>query len=94
VHVIGAHSLAVYRHHLRTSHNLVTRRARNGIMPDAGMAWRQLASDPPRQRFILATLGDGPFAGLLTRPGRRSSDDNGISGRGRRAASLLGPLQA
>ena len=69
LHVVDAHSQALYRHHLRTSQNLVTLRARNGITAEAGMAWRPLASDPPRQRFILATLGDSPWAGLLAQSG-------------------------
>jgi DNA-binding transcriptional LysR family regulator len=88
LHIIDAHSHALYRHQLRNSQNLVTLRARNGFTADVGMAWRPLASDPPRQRFILATLGDSPLAGLLAHPGSRSSSDGGIGGRGRRAASL------
>jgi len=88
LHIVDARSLALYRHHLRNSQNLVTLRARNGFTADAGMAWRPLASDPPRERFILATLGDSPLAGLLAHPGSRSSNDGGISGRGQRAASV------
>ena len=88
LHIVDAHSHALYRHQLRNSQNLVTLRARNGITADAGMAWRPLAPDPPRQRFILATLGDSPLAGLLAHPGSWSSNDGGIGGRGRRAASL------
>ena len=71
LHIVDAHSQALFRHHLRTSENLVTLRARNGITTDAGMAWRPLASDPPRQRFVLATLGDSPLAGVLARAGNR-----------------------
>lgn len=74
LHVVDAHSQALYRHHLRNSQNLVTLRARNGITADVGMAWRPLASDPPRQRFILATLGDSPLARLLAHPGSWSSN--------------------
>ena len=69
LHVVDAHSQALYRHHLRNSPNLVTLRARNGVAADAGMAWRPLASDPPRQRFVLATLGDSPLAEVLARSG-------------------------
>lgn len=87
LHVVDAHSQALYRHHLRTSQNLVTLRARGGVTADAGLAWRPLASDPPRQRFVLATLGDSPFAGLLARAGSRSSDDEGIGERCQHAAS-------
>lgn len=78
LHVVDAQSKAMYRHHLRTSQNLVTLRARNGNTADAGLAWRPLASDPPRQRFVLATLDDSPLAGLLAHTGSRSSDYGGV----------------
>jgi DNA-binding transcriptional LysR family regulator len=103
LHVVDAHSHALYRHHLRTSQNLVTLQARNGITADAGMAWRPLAFDPPRQRFVLATPGDSPWAPLLAHPASRSQsrsqsqsrsrssdDDGGITGRAQRAASRPG----
>jgi DNA-binding transcriptional LysR family regulator len=72
LHIVDAQSQALYRHRLRNSQNLVTLRAREGITADAGLAWRPLASDPPRQRFILATLGDSPLAAWL---GRRQPDE-------------------
>ncbi|GAA2030549.1 hypothetical protein GCM10009839_32870 [Catenulispora yoronensis] len=78
LHIIDARSQALYRHHLRNSQNLVTLRAGNGTTAGAGMAWRPLASDPPRERFILATLDDGPSAGLLAHLGTRWSSDDGV----------------
>jgi DNA-binding transcriptional LysR family regulator len=69
LHVVDAPSPALYRHHLRTSQNLVTLRARNGVTADVGLAWRPLAPDPPRERFILATLADSPSAELLAHLG-------------------------
>ncbi|NUR60466.1 MAG: LysR family transcriptional regulator [Catenulispora sp.] len=76
LHIVDANSPALYRHHLRNSQNLVTLQARNGNTADAAMTWRPLASDPPRQRFILATLGDSPWAGLLAHLGSRSAGES------------------
>ena len=78
LHVVDARSKTMYRHRLRNSQNLVTLRARNGDTADAGLTWRPLASDPPRQRFILATLNDSPWTGLLAHTGSRSSDCGGV----------------
>ncbi|THV22879.1 LysR family transcriptional regulator [Glycomyces paridis] len=67
--IVDAHSQALYCHHLRSSENLVGLRGQGSIAADAGMAWRPLASHPPRRRFILATPRTSPWAktGLLTR---------------------------
>ena len=85
---VDAHSQALYCHHLRNSQNLVALRPRTAVTADAGTAWRPFVSDPPRERLVLVTLGDSPWAGLLARSGGRSSDDGGIGGPGQRAASF------
>ncbi|WP_329491768.1 LysR family transcriptional regulator [Kitasatospora sp. NBC_01246] len=83
---VDAHSRALYRHHLRNNQNLITLRTRTAVTKDTGITWRPFASDPPRERFLLATPDDSPWADLLARSDSRPPDD-GTGGAGRHATN-------